>query len=305
MSFQWTRKNLKLSLSVILATLAFVIFINVSFPTQNVRAANQVENYSKQADSNVSRVVALSSLSADIISRLDASKLVGRPGSRLLDRDGKFSQIPTVSQGQTQPSLEKIVALKPDLVVGVTGFHEQTAQKLQQMGIPTSLFRVNSRLDLEELTKSLAKAIAANPESLLQKYQTIFAKKPPESASTLVLVSTQPILSPNKESWTGSLLANFKIGNLADELQANSSMRGYVSLSPEKILQANPENLIVIDTGDRQLIEQLKSQAFWQQLPAVKNNRVFVFDYYGLINPGSINAIEQATTKLQQVFDLN
>lgn len=290
-------------MSFILAALASGICVNISSTTSIVNASSLATGErSKQSRSDARRVVALSSLSADIVSRLDASKLVGRPGSRLLDRDGKFSQIPTVSQGQTQPSLEKIIALKPDLVVGVTGFHEQTAQKLQQMGIPTLLFQVNSRSDLEELTKSLAKAIDASPEPLLKKYRIVFDKKPLKSSPTLVLVSTQPILSPNKESWTGSLLSNFEIGNLADNLQANSSMRGFVSLSPEKILQANPQTIIVIDTGDGHLVEQLNSQAFWKQLSAVKNNRVFIFDYYGLINPGSIDAIERATTKLQQVF---
>lgn len=303
MSSQWMRRILKPSSSLILAALAFGISVNVNLQAPNVRASSfAVEDYSKQSRLNARRVVALSSLSTDIISRLDASKLVGRPSSKLLDRDSKFGKVPTVSKGQTQPSLEKIVALKPDLVVGVAGFHEQTAQKLQQMGIETSLFQVNSRSDLEELTKSLAKAIGVSPEPLLEEYQTIFDKKPLKSSSALVLVSTQPILSPNKDSWTGNLLANFKIGNLADDLQADSSMRGYVSLSPEKILQANPQTLIVIDTGDRQTVEQLKTQDFWKQLSAVKNDRVFVFDYYGLVNPGSIGAIEQATTKLQQVF---
>jgi len=303
MSSQWMRRILKPSSSLILAALAFGISVNVNLQAPNVRASSfAVEDYSKQSRLNARRVVALSSLSTDIISRLDASKLVGRPSSKLLDRDSKFGKVPTVSKGQTQPSLEKIVALKPDLVVGVAGFHEQTAQKLQQMGIETSLFQVNSRSDLEELTKSLAKAIGVSPEPLLEEYQTIFDKKPLKSSSALVLVSTQPILSPNKDSWTGNLLANFKIGNLADDLQADSSMRGYVSLSPEKILQANPQTLIVIDTGDRQTVEQLKTQDFWKQLSAVKNDRVFVFNYYGLVNPGSIGAIEQATTKLQQVF---
>lgn len=158
--------------------------------------------------------------------------------------------------------------------------------------------------DLESLTKSLAKAVDASPEPLLKEYQTIFEKKLPLSLSTLVLVSTQPLMSPNKDSWTGSLLANLKIKNLADDLQADSSMRGYVFLSPEKILQANPQSLIVIDTGEGKLAEQLKYQAFWKNLSAVKNDRVFVFDYYGLINPGSINALEQATTKLQQFLKI-
>lgn len=70
-------------------------------------------------------VVALTSLTADMIYQLDQTKLVGRPGSRLIDQDPRFQDIPAVSQGRTPPNLEKVVALKPQLVVGAAGFHDQ------------------------------------------------------------------------------------------------------------------------------------------------------------------------------------
>ncbi|PHK11615.1 iron ABC transporter substrate-binding protein, partial [Nostoc linckia z13] len=49
-----------------------------------------------------------------------------------------------------------------------------------------------------------------------------------------------------------------------------------------------------------ELLDDLKKESFWKQLQATQNNRVYVFDYYGLVNPGSINAIEKACQKLQQ-----
>ncbi|MEO1764116.1 MAG: ABC transporter substrate-binding protein, partial [Cyanobacteria bacterium J06629_18] len=83
---------------------------------------------------NAKRVVALTSLSSDIIHRLDETKLVGIPGSRLLRQDERFKELPTVSEGRTQPNIEKIVALKPDLVIGAVGFHDQTFKKLKDLG---------------------------------------------------------------------------------------------------------------------------------------------------------------------------
>jgi iron complex transport system substrate-binding protein len=77
-------------------------------------------------------------------------------------------------------------------------------------------------------------------------------------------------------------------------------MQGYVSLSPEKILAANPDVLIVVETGDK-ILEQFQSKPFWNQLKAVQNQRVYVFDYYGLVNPGSIDAIEKAASQLKQI----
>ncbi|OLP17002.1 iron ABC transporter substrate-binding protein [Leptolyngbya sp. 'hensonii'] len=263
-----------------------------STPAPSVRPAKAPE---------VQRIVTLTSLSTDVIHRLDKTKLVGIPGSRLLRKNPDLAGIPQVSEGQTPPNLEKIVALKPDLVIGAAGFHEQVLEKLQALGIRTLLTQVENWRSLQDLTRTLAGEIQADPEPLLQSYQSCFATTARNKPSTLILVSYQPILAPNKTSWAGDLLAQFQANNLVADLQGNSPQRGYVTLSPEKILEANPEVLMLVDVGDG-AVAKLKAAPFWRQLKAVSNDRVYVFDYYGLVNPGSIGAIQTACQQLQQVF---
>ena len=41
-------------------------------------------------------------------------------------------------------------------------------------------------------------------------------------------------------------------------------------------------------------ISQYESINIWNKLEAVKNNKIYTFDYYGLINAGGINAINKA-----------
>ena len=55
-----------------------------------------------------------------------------------------------------------------------------------------------------------------------------------------------------------------------------------------------------MDVGDG-AVDKLKAAPFWSKLKAVSSNRVYVFDYDGLVNPGSIGAIEKACQKLQQM----
>lgn len=253
---------------------------------------------------SATRVVALSSLATDIIYQLDPSKLVGMTGSKLFNDDPRFDEITRVSEGQSPPNLEKIVALKPDLVIGAEGFSTQPMQRLQQLGVSTLLTKVNTWESLEELTKKLAQLIGADPQPLLNRYQTFIPDKLTQSPSTLVLVSRQPILAPNKNSWAGNLLAKFQAKNLAAELQGQSPIGGYVTLSAEKVLEANPEVIIVVNSpqggSETAVLDSFKKEAFWQQLQATKNNRVYLFDYYGLVNPGSIETIEKACQQLQQ-----
>ncbi|OUL31541.1 iron ABC transporter substrate-binding protein [Nostoc sp. T09] len=248
------------------------------------------------------RVVALSSLSADIIYQLDKTKLVGITGSKLFKDDSRFTNIARVSEGQSSPNLEKIISLQPDLVIGAEGFSNQPIQKLQGLGIPTLLTQVNSWESLEKLTQKLAELINADPQPLLNSYKSFLANKPTHSPSTLVLVSRQPILAPNKNSWAGDLLTKFQVKNLVAELQGKSPIGGYVTLSAEKVLSANPDVLIVVNNADPQLLDSLKKESFWQKLQATKNNRVYTFDYYGLVNPGSIDAIKKTCQQLTQAL---
>jgi len=302
---RWLLSALALLLSMVLAACA-------TAPTQQPQAkvANPTEttnaNSQQLSKESAKRVVALSSLSADIISQLDQAKIIGITGSKLFKNDPRLKDIPRVSEGQSPPNLEKIVELKPDLVIGAEGFSNVPIQKLKQLGIPTLLTKVNNWQSLEELTKTLAQSIDANPQPLLNRYKTFLPDKPTQTSSVLVLVSRQPILAPNKNSWAGDLLTQFQVKNLAAELQGKSPIGGYVTLSAEKVIEANPEVIILVNSpqgnSEAALLDSLKKEAFWQKLQATKNNRVYVFDYFGLVNPGSIDAIEKACQQLKQAL---
>ena len=189
---------------------------NSENPAESSTAATQVKD--NQADKpkieNAKRVVALTSLSADIIQRLDATRLVGIPGSRLLRKDERFQKLPAVSEGRTPPNIEKIVALKPDLVIGAVGFHDQTFKKLKDLGITTLASETNSWDSLIKHTKDLAEATNTDAAPLLKRYDSLLKDIPTNNSSILVLVSSQPVLSPNKNSWTGDLLNKFNANNL-------------------------------------------------------------------------------------------
>jgi iron complex transport system substrate-binding protein len=291
--------------SWISSVLAILLSITISACTTatNQQPQTQVTNSPELAQFTAKRVVTLSSLTTDIIYQLDPKKIVGITGSTLFKNDPNFQNFPRVSEGQTPPNLEKIVALKPDLVIGTAGFSNQFTQRLEQLGIRTLLTEVNSWESLEQVTKKLAQLIDVNPQPLLDRYQSFLPEQLNQSPSTLLLVSIQPILSPNKNSWAGDLLEKFQAKNLAAEIQGKSPIAGYVTLSAEKVIEANPEVILVVSspgTSPTSVLDAFKKESFWQKLQATKNNRVYVFNYYGLVNPGSIDAIEQACRQLKQ-----
>ncbi|TVQ24393.1 MAG: ABC transporter substrate-binding protein, partial [Leptolyngbya sp. DLM2.Bin15] len=177
----------------------------------------------EDAIASVPRVVALTSLTADLTEQLQPQSLVGIPGSSLLMEDPRFADLETVSSGRMAPNLETIVSLSPDLVVGAEGFHEQTAERLEELGIRTLLTNVNSWRSLRQLTEDLATVLDVDATPILQRYDACLAQATETDSTALVLVSRQPILSPNQESWAGDVLAAFNIRNLAAALQEDDS----------------------------------------------------------------------------------
>lgn len=300
--FQFMRSLRNWVIILIVAIFTVSCTPTVPFQSPSPPAVNSSQAKSPEVNpAKASKVVALTSLSADIIYRLDKTKLVGIPGSRLLRENAEISKLPQVSEGQTPPNLEKIIALKPDLVIGATGFHDQVLAKLKELGIKTMTSSITSWQSLEELTIAIATEIQADPTALIKSYQALISTKATKPESTLVLVSAQPILAPNKNSWAGDLLTKFQIENAAAELQGQSPQRGYITLSAEKILEANPKVLILVDFGDG-AINKLKEAPFWNKLDAVKGDRVYTLGYYGLVNPGSLDAIAEACKQLQAII---
>ncbi|MEL7227644.1 MAG: ABC transporter substrate-binding protein, partial [Cyanobacteria bacterium J06576_12] len=153
---------------------------------------------------------------------------------------------------------------------------------------------------LRSFTTTLATALDADATPLMERYDACLAQPSDDNPSALVLVSRQPILAPNKNSWAGDFLSQFNIQNLAADLQGESEFDGYVTLSAEKVIEADPDSLMVVDTGE-DLLGQLKSESFWNQLSATKEGNVVSFDYFGMVNPGSIDSIEATCAQLKSL----
>ena len=141
---------MKSSFKYCLSLFIIQIFINPLY-----LLANQEINGFDTKQNKKSKVVALTSLSADLVGNLSISSLVGMPGSSLFKNKKEFQNIPIVSRGRMQPDIEKIISLKPDYVIGAKGFHDKTLRKLEDLGISTISTNIKSFNDLESFESQL------------------------------------------------------------------------------------------------------------------------------------------------------
>jgi len=276
----------------------FLIFtlLLVSFGCSN----NNQNLFNQKKSNNKFGIVSLTSLTSDIIFTLKPEELVGIPGSSILRKNNSFKNITTVSEGRTPPNIEKIISLNPKLVIGSDGFHDKTLSKLAELEIGVLKTKVNSFSDLTNLINEISEITNSDSKIVFDKLTSCFIDPSPKNKKVVVLVSTKPLLSPNNKSWAGSLLEKFNLKNLAADLEGSGRMKGYLNLSPEWLIKEDPENLILISFGSEQY-NQYDSLPIWNDLKAVQKNNIDYFDYYGLINAGSLNSINNTCKKLNSL----
>ena len=262
----------------------------------------QIFNFStvKSSYKDHIKIVSLNSLGADIISKLNNDSLVGIPGSSILKKDKSLQDKVVISSGRMPPSIEKIIELKPDLVIGSKGFHDKVLSKLNQLDIKTLETETKSIKNLETLIEELSELLNKDKNIILSKIRNCYKIPNNMKGSAVVLASTKPLLSPNSQSWAGSLLDRFKFNNISNNFKSNSEFRGYINLSPEILITNKPSNLFIINfPGMPQ-----NNSAIPKNLEKIIMNgktKVHNFNYYGFINPGSLQTINEACRQLSSI----
>ena len=246
------------------------------------------------------RVVALSSLSADLVVSINPDALIGVPGTSLTNKDPRFSGLKRVSSGRSQPSFELILALNPDLVIGAEGFHSRVLNALNELGVNTLAVKVNRWDRLEKVSRMLEDRII-NAQSLDSRLSNLCpTRKSLKStvSSVLILAGVSPKLSPGQRSWSGSLLDRLGLKNVTKGLPGSSDFSGYITMSNERLLAVKPNKVLVVNPpGDSE--QTLRSLIPF--FPGLKASDFKAMEYYGLINPGSLSSIQKACAALSSL----
>jgi len=275
-----------------------IIFSLVTFYSIFLPLESNANQFAKPTNK---RIISLNSLGADIISKLDNDSLVGIPGSSLLKKSDIFSDKTIVSEGRMPPSLEKILKLRPTLVIGSEGFHDKILDKLNELEIETFKTNTKSINQLEILIRDLATYLNKNPANLKENIKSCYLNKSKSRGTAVILASTKPLLSPNSNSWAGNLLDRFNFDNISKNLESKTEFKGYVNLSPEIILKTKPSKIILISfPGMNQ--NALLSDPILQKVISTSKSEIINFNYYGLINPGNLKTINKACEKLSNIL---
>jgi len=228
------------------------------------------------------RIVSLAPAITEILFALGlANRLVGVTDS--CDYPAAVSEIPNVSLW-FEPDLDKLFALKPDLVLGLETAHQQLRSELEGNQIQVILVnptRVDAALEVmlgfgELLDASEAAQICVqNLRARLSILDRKVAKIPYERRFTVCRVLD---LEENKVMVAGPLSFQYDVISRAGGLNVTGqSQDAYPKVSWTQFQHWDPQ-MIFFCGSDRQFIPRLKADSKWRSLKAGKTDRLYQFD---------------------------
>ena len=186
------------------------------------------------------------------------------------------SSIPSIGgfDGKTF-SLESIISYKPDFVVLFKVMHDHLIEPLEKYGISYYISDANTIEDvLKEITE-IGK-ITGHEENALALVEEIQS-----SIENLSLISNKtvywevwnaPYMTIGSTSFINELISKAGGKNIFADVE-----QSYPSVNEESIIARNPD-VIFIPSDSPVTAEDVKNRSGWQDISAVKNNRIFKID---------------------------
>nr|WP_319487731.1 ABC transporter substrate-binding protein [uncultured Caproiciproducens sp.] len=187
----------------------------------------------------------------------------------------------------TNPSMEKIISLKPDFIIlsADTTEHVKLCKTLRQAGLNAACFKVNTFGDYLKMLQICTQITGRN--DLYEKNGTVIEKQidtviaganGKKSPSVLfVRAYSSGYKALNSSSMTGVMLKDLGATNIAD-----NDRNLLDNLSMDAIIERDPDYILVVTMGSNEkkalalIDQQLKSNPAWAGLKAVKNNKYYV-----------------------------
>jgi len=212
--------------------------------------------------------------------------------------------------GLSNPSLEAVVSLKPDMVfLTHDGNPQAFEERLRSMKIRTVVIQARKISDLPRGIRQVGAVVGATEKAEflavnIEKRINVFVErqrispglaKPAKKQKVLFIIWPDPLIVAGPGTTTDEALTLLGLDNIAAQTST-----AYPKYSIEEILRQAPD-LIFIGKGNGMdkvadgLLRRLKT------VPAVRNGRVFyVSDYLYRLGPRTMNGVDELATHLKK-----
>jgi iron complex transport system substrate-binding protein len=218
--------------------------------------------------------------------------------------DTDYCDFPTQAKNKphvgtmVNPSLERVVALKPDLALGTPEANRrETADQLERLGIPlygvTASTLAGTLASIEDLGKILgraaeAKSLVAQMQARIDRVQKRIEGQP--KPKVLFLVWYRPLITVGPNTFIADVI------RAAGGIPIEENLKGeWPRLTLEELLPQNPAVILLPNSESfSPSLEEFRSLPGWRDLRAVKERRMyFVSEAIERPGPRLVDVLEE------------
>lgn len=200
------------------------------------------------------------------------------------------------SIGELTLDKEKIIRLKPDILIGEKNLYAGQSEIITDLGIPVLLFDTRSVNDLwydlrvlDEIFK-LQKAESLMNSTLESLDSLNKIENPPKVAA---IISSTPLILAAGDSYFGNLITV-----AGGKLITDTTPGDYITLSREDLIRLDPEIILCTFDGIR---DDLIADLTLENVTAIKENRIFSMDPDIVLRP-TLRSISEGAVKMKLLF---
>ncbi|HID62354.1 MAG TPA: cobalamin-binding protein [Anaerolineae bacterium] len=181
-------------------------------------------------------------------------------------------------------SVEKIIALKPDLVLSAGKLHETVIEALEQAGITVyavdaeTFDQVYATIEVVgQMTGHDKEAtnLVAQMKERVAAVESVVAEIPNEERPTVFWETwDDPLMTAGPTTFAGQMIEKGGGVNLFADVTER-----YPQISAEEVIKRNPDVIMGPDShGEALTADQVATRPGWETVKAVQDGRIYVFD---------------------------
>ncbi|MCX7995600.1 MAG: cobalamin-binding protein [candidate division WOR-3 bacterium] len=193
----------------------------------------------------------------------------------------------------SNPSIERIVALKPDFVIINLPEQRKIKNELEKLGIKVFITEPRRLEDIYKEIKELGRIVKKEREadSLMNFMKEIIKPKSKKKKRVYIELSPRPLITIGRDSYLNELIEMAGGENIFADLN-----KDYPAVKQEEVIMRNPEIIIVFHPED------VVNRLGWGTIRAIKEKRVYRGlnpDYF--LRPGP--RLVLGFRELEQIFE--
>jgi iron complex transport system substrate-binding protein len=203
--------------------------------------------------------------------------------------------------------IDRILELKPDLVLGFSDLQADIARDLAKAGLNIMIFNQRSVDEILSMILTLSSIVGAaykgeelvkTLEAGLQEIRDA-AGRLPRRPKVYFEEWDEPMISGIR--WVSELVEIAGGRDIFSDLSRSQSASGRIVSDPALVVQGQPEVMLASWCGKKFRPERVAARPGWQEVPAIRNGQLFEIKSADILQPGPA-ALTDGVRRMHAIF---